>query len=221
MLLKSIEDEPLSLIEYDHFLKWRGEFRELIRVLEIKLQQTLLYTDPLTRVANRQQMLPSLSQRQKRLEDDQEGSVVCMLDVDHFKKVNDSYGHPAGDQVLVAIANFLSNHLRPRDMIFRYGGEEFLLILVDVNLTISGKVVERLRILLARQTIVIDAQTSLKVTASFGLAALEIGREVEEIIAEADQALYAAKTRGRNQVCYATPQGIECVAHRTDGPDDS
>ncbi|CAK0776940.1 diguanylate cyclase [Gammaproteobacteria bacterium] len=212
LLLKSIGNEPLSLVEYDGFLTWRGEFRDVIRTLETKLQQTIFYTDPLTRVANRQQMLPALRQCQVRLSSHQEDSVICMLDLDHFKQVNDHYGHQAGDQVLIAVADFLSGHLRPRDMIFRYGGEEFLLVLVDVNLAVSAKVVERLRTLLAQETIMVDSQTSLRVTASFGLAAVEVVPEVEEIIARADQALYAAKEGGRNQVHYMTSLGIERVS---------
>ena len=216
LLLKTIENESLSLIEYDSFLAWRGEFRDVVRILETSLQQTILYTDPLTRLANRQQMLPSLHQCQIRLESYEESSVVCMLDLDHFKQVNDTYGHQGGDQVLVTVASFLSDHLRPNDMIFRYGGEEFLLILVNIDLATSAKVVERLRTLLVQQTIVLDPQTSLRVTASFGLAALEIGLKVEETISRADQALYAAKERGRNQVCCMTSHGIERISSLTE-----
>jgi|GEM_PF-402888 len=216
LLLKSINGEQLSLVEYDKFLRFREEFRELLRVLEKDLQQTLFYTDPLTLAPNRQNILPFLYRRIKILEDYQENSVICILSVDYFKKIKDTYGHHASDQVLVEVVGFLSKHLRRNDKIFRYGEEEFLLVLVNSNLADSGNVIERLRILLAEKTISINDNTSLQVTGSFGLAALMLGLEVEESISSAEQALCAAKTNGCNQVCCATSLVIEYVNHLTD-----
>jgi len=207
LLHKSISNEPLSLIEYDDCLKSRGEFRELVWTLEKKLRNTILYTDPLTNIANRHEMIPCLTQYRDR----QSSSVVCMSDLDHFKQVNDTHGHTIGDQVLMTVARFFSSHLRPLDIIFRYGGDEFLIVLVDVNLAMSETVVDRLRALLANQTIVVDSQYSLNMTASFGLAVLDPELDVEETIARADQALYAAKEKGRNRVCSLMPDGIKHV----------
>ena len=212
LILKTIENEFLSLVEYDAFLKWRTEFRETIVMLEKKLRQILLYTDPLTRIANRHQMIPTLY----KYRDQKRDIVVCMSDLDHFKKINDTYGHTIGDYVLTAVAKFLVNHLRPLDIIFRYGGEEFLILLTDIDLEICINVVDRLRSVLAKHMISIDPHTSLCVTASFGLVQLDHAIDVEEIIAQADQALYTAKETGRNRVCYKIDQGIQCINLKTE-----
>ncbi len=211
LLLVSMKGDKISSTDYDTFLGLRETLRGLLRTLDADLHGTLLETDPLTRVPNRHNIVPFLSDRRTLLENYQEESTVCMLDIDHFKKVNDTYGHPAGDQVLATVANVIASHLRNGDRIFRYGGEEFLLTFAASGLISSCRVADKLRALLANQTIIVADNTSLQVTASFGLASLRPRVDINEIIACADKALYSAKEHGRNQVCCTIPNGAGCV----------
>ena len=119
---------------------------------------------------------------------------LALIDIDHFKSVNDTYGHPAGDEVLKSLAGFLRSGCRHSDIVARFGGEEFIICFPDTPLTQAHKLVERLRSDWAEKEIIIDNQI-IKCTFSAGIA--ESGRDV---IAEADRFLYQAKNNGRNQV---------------------
>ncbi|HEY4013953.1 MAG TPA: GGDEF domain-containing protein [Polyangiaceae bacterium] len=129
---------------------------------------------------------------------------LILLDVDHFKRVNDTFGHPAGDAVLVNLAAIVFGALRKEDVFARYGGEEFAIICRGVDLAGAADVAERLRELVA-QTHAVHEGRDLAVTASFGIAScLECGaKTVAELVASADAALYAAKRGGRNRVITA------------------
>jgi diguanylate cyclase (GGDEF)-like protein len=117
---------------------------------------------------------------------------AIMLDIDHFKQYNDTYGHVQGDRLLVTIANILSNSVRDADYAFRYGGEEFLILLPGIDLEMGCKAAQRLRI-------TVEAKTG--VTISLGVASMnESMKDKEELIAGSDKALYLAKQRGRNRV---------------------
>lgn len=201
----ALDTHGITTSDYDQFLNQRSEFRELVRVLEKKLQDLLFHTDPLTRVYNRQRMLPMLAREQERAIGADEPCVIGMVDLDHFKSVNDTHGHPAGDAVLKHVALFFATHLRPSDLIFRYGGEEFLLCLPDTNIHGARRVLDRLRRELAEEQIDIGNGVTLQVTSSFGITAVEKDLTLEELIARADQAVYTAKTGGRNQVCAWAP----------------
>jgi diguanylate cyclase (GGDEF)-like protein len=127
---------------------------------------------------------------------------VIMADVDHFKSVNDTYGHQAGDRVLVAVAQALGGRLRPRDLVARYGGEEFVLILPETD-TVGAKVVaERIRLKIEATKLDVGSGTPLSVTVSFGCATLDPARfsTSAELLAAADRAMYTAKRGGRNRV---------------------
>jgi diguanylate cyclase (GGDEF)-like protein len=121
-----------------------------------------------------------------------------MMDVDHFKAVNDTYGHGAGDQALAASTRYVMAHLRPYDKLFRYGGEEFLLSMPNTDATTGYEVVERVRQGLAALPIPYDGKASLQITMSFGLVLLDPDVSVEQSIDRADKAMYAAKAAGRN-----------------------
>lgn len=127
---------------------------------------------------------------------------VIMADVDHFKRINDTYGHAAGDKVLVAIAESLSGRLRPRDLVARYGGEEFALVLPETDAPGSRVVAERIRHKVESAIHDLGDTVQLRVTLSLGCATLhpaEFGNNAE-LLRAADQALYAAKRSGRNRV---------------------
>lgn len=126
---------------------------------------------------------------------------VILIDLDHFKRVNDTWGHPVGDQVLKHVATLLGRGVRPRDGAGRYGGEEFMLILPDTNLPGARVVAERLRTRLADEPIgLVDGQ-SLRATASLGCAAFNLAEHATSaaLVTAADRALYAAKESGRNR----------------------
>lgn len=127
---------------------------------------------------------------------------VAMIDIDHFKKVNDHFGHSLGDEVLKNVAKQLQQSIRRKDILARYGGEEFVVILPDTDLQNASVWAERVRQSIEKETISIE-KSDINVTISLGLAATKKGvvSSVEETIKYADSALYSAKNSGRNQVC--------------------
>jgi diguanylate cyclase (GGDEF)-like protein len=137
--------------------------------------------------------------------------LSCMyIDVDHFKQVNDTYGHQAGDDVLREVASRIKAELRMSDALGRFGGEEFVVLLIDADLESAGVVAQRIRASVANQLFLLAEGQGLAVTVSIGVAALdESERElaIEEaataLVAQADGALYQAKQNGRNLVIAA------------------
>jgi diguanylate cyclase (GGDEF)-like protein len=125
---------------------------------------------------------------------------ILICDIDHFKRINDTYGHPVGDRVLVQVASLLQNNIRSNDMACRYGGEEFALLLLNSEKDLALRLAEQLRKKLAAAAMPDIGGNS--VTASFGVATF--GKDsisFEGLVSKADQSLYLAKMRGRNQVC--------------------
>jgi diguanylate cyclase (GGDEF)-like protein len=133
------------------------------------------------------------------------GLAVALIDIDHFKKINDSFGHAAGDAVLCGLAAQLAGQMRATDRLGRYGGEEMLAILPGLPPESPSLVVERLRAAIAAWRTVHNG-VELSATASFGVAWLQPPADTPEALIErADAALYAAKHGGRNRVSYAAP----------------
>jgi len=131
------------------------------------------------------------------------GEIVSLIscDIDHFKRVNDTHGHPAGDRVLVLLGTILRNSLRKSDIVARYGGEEFMVLLPNTSRNQARETAEKLRLRVAGMEIPHDG-TSLRITVSCGVASLgEDGDSIEALLDKVDKALYTAKVRGRNQVC--------------------
>lgn len=126
---------------------------------------------------------------------------VLVVDVDHFKRFNDDYGHSAGDQVLAVVARTLSTSLRPTDLAARYGGEEFVVLLPDTDLAGAATAAERLRIAVGGTTVPThDGRVLPPITVSIGVAELVAGESATALIDRADAALYRAKKTGRNRV---------------------
>ena len=125
--------------------------------------------------------------------------ALVMFDVDHFKRINDTYGHNVGDEVLKALANLVSTEVRVTDFFGRWGGEEFVLLLRDDDCEAAMAAAEKLRNLIASS----DIPSVGKVTCSFGVAAWMLGDTEASLVARADKALYAAKHAGRNCVQVA------------------
>ncbi len=131
---------------------------------------------------------------------------LIVADLDHFKKINDTHGHPAGDTVLVKVASKLRSCIRPQEALGRYGGEEFLVVLPGASHSTAMAVAERMRLAVANQPEAIG-DASLKLTISAGVSSTDLFplATTEELISRADMALYAAKNAGRNRTMQATP----------------
>ncbi len=201
LAVKVARKEKIYADPYQNFAAAVDAFKHSLRSMFIQPREMLRYTDPLTGVANRYAMLRRLEQERERIKRMEEIGCVVLADLDHFKKVNDTHGHQAGDIVLCEAASFLQEHLRKYDQIYRYGGEEFLMLLPNTDPVKGRRTVDRLRTGLARLEIEIGRGTSLKVKASFGITELDPSQTVQAVIERADQALYAAKKAGRNRTC--------------------
>ena len=159
--------------------------------------------DPLTRALNRR-FLPSVLGREITLAKKADTPLsVLMIDIDHFKAINDNHGHAVGDIVLRHIAELLLNTVRDSDFVFRYGGEEFLIVLVETDRKEASVIAERVRQQLAGHDVPVRDGEALSVTASIGVATHEGHPDYEYLIDAADKALYRAKNEGRNRVAVA------------------
>jgi diguanylate cyclase len=156
--------------------------------------------DVLTQLLNRK-FLPVVMGKEVRYARDRSSTfAVLLLDIDHFKQVNDSHGHAAGDIVLQHMAAVLTNVSRGADYVFRLGGEEFLLLLVDINQEQALCVAERLRTQVQRESVVLPNNATVPFTVSIGMAMDDGNPDYEQIVRRADEALYKAKNGGRNRV---------------------
>jgi two-component system cell cycle response regulator len=164
--------------------------------------EVLAHTDPLTQVLNRRALTVRLTAEMERAK--RYGTVITllMLDLDHFKGVNDTAGHLVGDDVLREVATLIRESLRSIDLVARYGGEEFVIVLPGTRLTGAVKFAERTRELVER-TVFTSTQGGVRLTASIGLASYPAPdiAGVDDFFARADEALYRAKVAGRNKVC--------------------
>ena len=160
--------------------------------------------DELTGLYNRRYLLAAIDSELRRAERSSEPFCVMLLDIDHFKRVNDSFGHLAGDQVLKLMSQTVVMQLRTIDCFGRYGGEEFILLMPQTYLHGAMAGAERVRKSIEQANFdIVEAGTSM--TVSIGVAEFFDGESVEQLIARADLALYAAKNDGRNRVIAALP----------------
>lgn len=156
--------------------------------------------DPLTGLANRRQFQAVLEREIDRVTRSGEAALLLMLDIDHFKRVNDTYGHPAGDKVIQLVAEVVREVIRESDIAGRYGGEEFVVLLPDVDKIGARLFAERLRQLV--EALVVDYEgQEIRFTISLGVADLgQRTQDHQQLIDWADRALYQSKHGGRNQV---------------------
>lgn len=186
----------------------------------LKAQRAELYTalerirrlatrDELTGLPNRRHALELMGHEARRTQRQNAAMCLCMIDLDHFKRINDSLGHAAGDQVLRRLAQVATRHLRQSDVMARWGGEEFLLLLPDTTLAEAQEVVERLRGAVDQPDTWAE-RPELRVSFSAGLARHRSDETMDATIARADQALYLAKGQGRNRVVVA-PEALRVV----------
>jgi diguanylate cyclase (GGDEF)-like protein len=163
---------------------------------EYEVMANLAYTDTLTSLPNRRRLYEDVYRLIALAERYGQEFCVCLFDLDHFKRLNDTHGHLVGDQVLQEVAQVARLHLRAADLFGRWGGEEFVVLLPQTRLSDAQTALERVR--LALHTIALPNVHA--VTASFGIAAYLPGDTRESLLHRADQALYLAKTTGRNRI---------------------
>jgi diguanylate cyclase (GGDEF)-like protein len=187
-------------------LRFAGEDTLLGTIVDITEQKRaqevlreLATRDPLTGVYNRRHLEQALHQELVRAERHGRPLTVAMLDVDRFKRINDTYGHPTGDEVLREISERCQKTLRSTDLLGRYGGEEFVVIFAETELPDARIVSERLRAAIAERPVAVGDR-AIDATVSIGLAAFTSGQDPSLLLERADAALYAAKEGGRNLV---------------------
>lgn len=206
LLSASTHAEPIPVIDYDNFANVLDRLRINMETLKHEIEETLYNRDPLTGARNRVSMLSDLRKLRELVMRGVQQSSIALMDLDHFKEINDTHGHQTGDDVLVSVAEYIMRHIRPYDKIYRYGGEEFLIVMPNTDLDTAHTIVDRIRDGLSTLHAAYSGKEDvLKVTASFGLAALESALTVEESIERADKALYSSKGGGRNRVTVWDP----------------
>jgi diguanylate cyclase len=180
--------------------------QQALRARSLELERDLLHRssrlDALTGVGNRRAADEALAARLATAADGHERFFVAFVDVDHFKQVNDTFGHATGDRVLLALGELMRGFLRNRDEIFRFGGEEFVLLMADESPSAGQDACERLRRLIEGHDWA-ALVPQLHVTASFGVASWQGEASMGELLARADAAMYRAKREGRNRVVQA------------------
>ena len=159
----------------------------------------LAASDPLTEVGNRRALSESVDKLLMSHKRKQARSSLISFDIDHFKSIKDSYGHLAGDRLLVAITEIICGGIRSTDNLYRQGREEFIILAMDINQDIAAKLAEELRMLVEQST----PNNECGITISFGVAVLEDHESQQDWVNRADAALYQAKVSGRNTVCVA------------------
>ncbi len=176
-------------------------------------------TDPLTQVYNRCYLDRHLEEEVARSKRYSLDLSILMLDIDHFKRINDTYGHHAGDVALSTLSSLIKTALREMDVVARYGGEEFLVICVNTAIDGATVVAERLRHLVESHQIEITdgsgGNQTIQISISIGVAGLSAALDSKnKLVQAADQALYRAKQAGRNRVIVAAPEAMEAAQPR-------
>lgn len=204
--VRALQDGILRFAEGDHSfrvaLDGTDEFGQLAETMNQLAER--LETDQLTGVTSRGALQRRLRAEVHRSRRFQRPVSVLMVDVDHFKRVNDQHGHPAGDRALCAVADRLSRGLRAVDTVARFGGEEFVLVLAETDGPGARAVAERVREAVAAEPVAVGEASAIRVTVSVGVATFpgDAGEDAA-LLAAADRALYAAKQWGRNRVVEA------------------
>jgi diguanylate cyclase (GGDEF)-like protein len=158
--------------------------------------------DYLTGLYNRRYFFQAMSEYVDDVKESGERFAVAMIDIDHFKQVNDTYGHDVGDKVIVTLADILRSSTSPRDVVARFGGEEFCVVLKNINRFSAFDILERIRTEVEHYTFSVDKEREIHFTISIGAVVHNNHDSLEESLNEADMMLYKAKNSGRNQVVF-------------------
>jgi len=203
-------DTVWSLVDQSHEIaknllhifasRLRNENRALVASRTKRKQfEQQAFVDALTSLHNRHWMVEAFPRTMHRCLFKKNPFAIMMCDIDHFKRINDTYGHLVGDIALQAVSRCMTKNLRPQDLLVRYGGEEFAVLLPDTDLLQAKTVAERVRSAIEATTIRRD-ELEFQVTISIGITATQHEEKLEDLIDKADQALYQAKELGRNRI---------------------
>lgn len=198
----------LGIILFIVFYRLVGSIESELSKHQKALRQ-IATNDGLTGVYNRRSFDTIIAKEVERAKRYDRNLSLMIIDIDHFKQVNDRFGHIAGDSVLKALAEKLSGQLRSNDHLARYGGEEFMIILPETPLEMAQLLAERIRKAVGEQDYHVDENQTSHLTLSIGVASCPAADTVEELISHADSALYEAKETGRNKVCIFNPESKE------------
>jgi len=206
--LKAVEDLfEISIFQPAEIAKILQEAKDLLLTCALSRMQGLedqAQRDSLTGLHNRRYFDIALKHEFSTATRQGRSLCVALIDIDHFKSINDTHGHPAGDAVLTTVAQRMLNDLRECDMLFRYGGDEFAVILPDTSLQLAHPILERLKSSIVSHPLLVDDTRPINVTVSIGFAAHMDGgmrfKSADELMKKVDVAFYGAKTGGRNQI---------------------
>lgn len=199
----------LEALTLAFIISHRIKILEDIRASQEELKKQAA-TDPLTKLYNRRFFFSEADYLLELAKNRGTPLAVLVIDIDHFKQVNDQYGHSCGDQVIVSIAHTLKKHSRTKDLLARFGGEEFVVLLPESDLQEANRCAERLRAAVQALEVSVNDNDVVHSTVSIGIAEVMVGNEgVEAALNRADKALYQAKHSGRNRLCVETPELAE------------
>lgn len=196
------------ILVFSLYISWTSTQKSRTLFLHSKLDEInrqaldiMAHTDALTGLNNRRQFLQLAQQHVQKDQEYQQPMCLIMFDVDHFKKINDEYGHTVGDQVLQRIATLSTQVMRSEHVLARFGGEEFIVLLPNTPLEQAQKIAENLRQTMSQHVLNIDHNIKIRYTVSVGLAEFSLPyMDLHQVIDQADMALYRAKAYGRNQL---------------------
>lgn len=192
---------------------WHYNYTNIVQKRRINLQQKQLeqmaYYDSLTDLPNRRLLEKLIKQESDLMQRHGHDTVIIILDIDNFKEINDTYGHPVGDSLLRQLADFLKSEVRQSDTVFRFGGEEFIILMPKTSPEEGYAFAERLRKLILDSKFAVGP-VELQITSSFGVSSMRgiSGNTLEDYYLAADKSLYIAKQHGKNRVEAA------CVAEK-------
>jgi diguanylate cyclase (GGDEF)-like protein len=204
----SAAGQSIDPLVYDQFANTLERMRLQLFSLKYEIQDELYNIDPMTGAYMRYGMLAALRDQQALVSRGAGHCAVVMVDIDHFKLVNDRHGHNVGDRALTHLSALLRKNLRPYDKLYRYGGDEFIVMLPNTPVETALTIVERMRKLVEDSPLSVDGQP-IGITVSIGVAMIDADKPVEATIEQVDRAMYAAKQQGRNRVKLWEPSLTE------------
>jgi len=205
-----MSDSPTTTCPDGRACQFNQQIDELTQ--EVGRLSQLVSVDPLTQLFNYRHFSQTLAQEIERSQRTLQATSLIMIDIDHFKKVNDQWGHEKGNQALKLIAKCIIENIRKLDIACRYGGEEFAIILPSSDIVTSARVAERIRKSIEATPLIVTLENNttqtIPLTASAGLSSYSGNNDPAtcNIIEAADAQLYLAKEQGRNRVCFTTPE---------------